>query len=167
MNEAIDRAIKVFGSQAAMASALDVKQPTISEWLRGERQVPAERCPQIERATSGAVRCEDLRPDVEWDVLRDQPAATPTPPNAPTPPAPAAAREEPAPAAAGKQEHADTPHRRGADSNGDPYKKRNTEQADLLAQALGEQHRKSDKPSKPRGGGRDRNTDKRASERAS
>lgn len=64
------RAIQCLGSQAAMASALGVAQPTISEWLRGVRQVPAERCPQIERATGGAVRCEELRPDVAWDVLR-------------------------------------------------------------------------------------------------
>jgi len=69
---AIEQAIKHFGSQAAMASALKISQPTISEWLRGERRVPAERCPEIERATKGAVRCEELRPDVAWEVLRRQ-----------------------------------------------------------------------------------------------
>lgn len=77
--EAIERAIKHFGSQAALASALGVKQPTVSEWLRGERPVPAERCPEIERATGGAVRCEDLRPDVAWAVLREQAAPTDSP----------------------------------------------------------------------------------------
>ncbi len=30
--------------------------------------VPAEHCPAIERATG--VRCEELRPDVAWSVLR-------------------------------------------------------------------------------------------------
>jgi DNA-binding transcriptional regulator YdaS (Cro superfamily) len=35
-------------------------------------RVPAEHCPSIERATQGAVRCEQLRPDVEWFVLRMQ-----------------------------------------------------------------------------------------------
>jgi DNA-binding transcriptional regulator YdaS (Cro superfamily) len=70
----IERAIKHFGSQAAMASALKLSQPTISEWLRGERRVPAERCPEIERETGGVVRCEELRPDVAWDVLRMQAA---------------------------------------------------------------------------------------------
>jgi len=72
---AIERAIKCFGSQAALASALGVKQPTVSEWLRGDRQVPAERCPLIERETrrlGQEVRCEDLRPDVAWGVLREQ-----------------------------------------------------------------------------------------------
>lgn len=70
--DAIKRAIAHFGSQEALAKRLEVTQPTISEWLRGDRRVPAERCPQIERATAGAVRCEDLRPDVGWDVLRLQ-----------------------------------------------------------------------------------------------
>ena len=78
----IERAIKAFGSQAAMASALGVKQPTISEWLRGDRRVPAERCPQIERETRKIaeaksdraliVTCEQLRDDVAWEVLREQ-----------------------------------------------------------------------------------------------
>lgn len=71
----IERAIEHFGSQAAMAAALSISQPTVSEWLRGERRVPAERCPEIERATAGKVRCEDLRPDVAWDVLRTAKAA--------------------------------------------------------------------------------------------
>lgn len=81
--QAIERAIKSFGSQVAMASALGVKQPTISEWLREERRVPAERCPDIERGTrerhalnseKPIVTCEELRPDVAWDVLRMQTA---------------------------------------------------------------------------------------------
>lgn len=65
-----------------MASALGVKQPTISEWLRGDRRVPAERCPQIERETRRIARekgdaalvvtCEQLRDDVAWEVLREQ-----------------------------------------------------------------------------------------------
>ena len=75
MDSPVARAIKHCGSQAALASALGVTQPTISEWLTGGRQVPAERCPQIEGITCGAVRCEDLRPDVAWGVLREQ--ATP------------------------------------------------------------------------------------------
>lgn len=76
----IERAIRCFGSQTAMAAALGVKQPTISEWLRGERPVPAERCPQIERETrerGDAVLCEDLRPDVAWGVVRSNGIAEP------------------------------------------------------------------------------------------
>jgi DNA-binding transcriptional regulator YdaS (Cro superfamily) len=68
--EAIERAIKHFGSQAALASALGIRQPTISEWLRGERPVPEGRCPEIEQATGGAVRCEDLLPG-RWVRIAD------------------------------------------------------------------------------------------------
>lgn len=62
-----------------MAAALGIKQPTVSEWLRGERQVPAERCLDIERLTRlraadaadlKPVLCEELRPDLDWGVVR-------------------------------------------------------------------------------------------------
>jgi len=69
---AIKTAADIVGGQAALARALDVKPPTVNQWVKGERRVPAEQCPSIERATSGKVRCEDLRPDVAWDVLRMQ-----------------------------------------------------------------------------------------------
>jgi DNA-binding transcriptional regulator YdaS (Cro superfamily) len=59
------------GRGAALAAKLGVPAELISQWRNGVRQVPAERCPEIERATGGEVRCEDLRPDVPWDVLRD------------------------------------------------------------------------------------------------
>jgi len=41
----------------------------------GQKPCAAELAINIERETSGAVRCEDLRPDVDWGVLR----ATATP----------------------------------------------------------------------------------------
>lgn len=61
----IQRAIDALGSQAQMALALGVKQPTISEWSRGDRPIPIERCVQIEQATKGAVTRQDLRPN-DW-----------------------------------------------------------------------------------------------------
>lgn len=70
--EAIRAAAEKVGGQAALARILDVKPPTVNQWVKGERRVPAEQCPAIERATDGAVRCEDLRTDVAWDVLRMQ-----------------------------------------------------------------------------------------------
>lgn len=41
---------------------------TVYQWTK--TKVPAERCPQIEDATDGQVLCEELRPDVQWSVLR-------------------------------------------------------------------------------------------------
>lgn len=72
---AIRTAAELLGGQAALARVLEVKPPTVNQWCNGDRRVPAEQCPFIERATKGAVRCEDLRPDVAWDVLRMQTGA--------------------------------------------------------------------------------------------
>lgn len=72
MDHPIDRAAKVVGSQTALAVALGVTKAAVGQWKDPGRRVPAEHCPAIERLTSGAVRCEDLRPDVAWDVLRMQ-----------------------------------------------------------------------------------------------
>ena len=67
----IKRAAESAGSQAALALAIGVKQPTISEWARGERPIPADRCPDIECAANGDVTCEALRPDVRWHRVPD------------------------------------------------------------------------------------------------
>ena len=56
-----------------LSKKLGVPASSISKWLGGEKDVPAYRCPDIEAATGGLVRCEDLRPDVRWDVLRNTP----------------------------------------------------------------------------------------------
>lgn len=67
--KAMNKAIEYFGSQAAMARELELAQQVVNNWIRRGR-VPADYCPSIERATKGAVRCEDLRPDVDWAYLR-------------------------------------------------------------------------------------------------
>lgn len=60
-------------SQVDFARKLGVTPGAVSQWVNGLSAVPAERCPQIEQVTGGKVRCEDLRPDVNWAVLRKQP----------------------------------------------------------------------------------------------
>jgi DNA-binding transcriptional regulator YdaS (Cro superfamily) len=68
----IERACEVVGSQAKLAEILCVHFSMISQWVHGHRQVPSERCPDIEKATKGAVTCEELRPDLldQWSYLR-------------------------------------------------------------------------------------------------
>jgi len=61
----VQTAVEILGSQAALAARLNVKQPTISEWSRGDRPVPLERCVEIETATNGGVRRWHLRPN-DW-----------------------------------------------------------------------------------------------------
>lgn len=66
----ISLAIKHVGGISALAKALGVTPPTVHQWLKGTRPIPAERCPAIERLTNRKVLCEALRPDVDWAYLR-------------------------------------------------------------------------------------------------
>jgi DNA-binding transcriptional regulator YdaS (Cro superfamily) len=56
--------------QTDLARAINVKNVLIHQWTKGIRRVPADHCPAIERATNGAVRCEELRPHIDWEYLR-------------------------------------------------------------------------------------------------
>jgi DNA-binding transcriptional regulator YdaS (Cro superfamily) len=56
---------------------LGVSVQRLLNWI--DRGVPAERCPDIEDAVDGQVMCEDLRPDVNWSVLRRRDAQTASP----------------------------------------------------------------------------------------
>lgn len=58
------------GLASDLARALGVTPTVVSHWASGERPIPPARCPSIERATSGAVTCEELRPDVDWAFIR-------------------------------------------------------------------------------------------------
>ena len=64
------------GQASALGRAIGVTPVLISQWANGHRSVPAERCPAIEKATSGEVTCEELRPDVDWAYLRGASPAT-------------------------------------------------------------------------------------------
>lgn len=82
---ALKRAAEVLGGQAALASACGFSDRRhVWPWFNTDRNVPAERCPLIERATKAKavevgdealiVTCEELRPDIAWSVLREQTA---------------------------------------------------------------------------------------------
>lgn len=79
--EALEAVIAIaFGGVAArMAKHFGVSDQTVSFWRKGERDgkpvvFPMENCPACERLTAGAVRCEELRPDLaeDWAFLRMQ-----------------------------------------------------------------------------------------------
>ena len=67
----IKKACEALGSQRALADALRVTPGAINQWMSGKKPFPVARCIDVEVATRGAVRCEDLRPDVAWGYLRD------------------------------------------------------------------------------------------------
>ncbi|TCK43452.1 YdaS antitoxin of YdaST toxin-antitoxin system [Paraburkholderia sp. BL8N3] len=56
-------------SQSFIACLFDISPQAVQQWIDSGR-VPAERCPTLERGTRGEIKCEELRPDVEWWVLR-------------------------------------------------------------------------------------------------
>ncbi len=65
LNEALEAAVQVAGSQAALARAVGVKQGHVWDWLFVSGRPPPATCPAIEQATG--VRCERLRMDLMWE----------------------------------------------------------------------------------------------------
>jgi DNA-binding transcriptional regulator YdaS (Cro superfamily) len=59
------------GSGRRIAAHVGVTPGAISQWAAGTKSCPVERCALVERATGGAVRVEDLRPDVVWARVPD------------------------------------------------------------------------------------------------
>ena len=62
------------GAAAKLAKTLGIPPALVSQWTAdaGARQVPSARCVAIERATDGAVTCEEMRPDVVWVRVKDR-----------------------------------------------------------------------------------------------
>jgi DNA-binding transcriptional regulator YdaS (Cro superfamily) len=67
----IERAIESAGGATKLALSLGVTTQAVCFWRDGKRSFPAERCPDVEALTG--VSCEELRPDVNWAVLRNKP----------------------------------------------------------------------------------------------
>jgi DNA-binding transcriptional regulator YdaS (Cro superfamily) len=65
--QAFWQAVLVTGTISNLADRIGAGRSTVGNWVMRGR-VPAEHCPAIERETG--VRCEALRPDVPWGVLR-------------------------------------------------------------------------------------------------
>lgn len=63
-------AVRIAGGQTELARRIGAKPQEIWNWCNG-RQIPAERCPSIERAVAGQVGVEALRPDVHWHRVPD------------------------------------------------------------------------------------------------
>lgn len=55
-----------FPNAAELARACGVSREAARHWLSGAQQPSLQHIPAIESATDGAVRAEELRPDVEW-----------------------------------------------------------------------------------------------------
>lgn len=60
------------GASVTLARKINVPPVLITQWKKGVQRVPADKCLLIEAATNGVVRCEELRPDISWFVIRGQ-----------------------------------------------------------------------------------------------
>lgn len=67
-------------SQGRLAQRLGVTQGAISQWLKGTRPIPINRCVEIERITGGLVTRQELRTDWAniWPELAAPSAEFPT-----------------------------------------------------------------------------------------
>lgn len=75
--DSLRRACSLIGSINFTAEILNISASRLSHWRAGTESLPSGYCPAIERATEGAVTCEELRPDVSWVRVPD--AAWPHP----------------------------------------------------------------------------------------
>ncbi len=56
------------GRSLAIAQAVGVTPPVVSDWVTGKKGIPLERCVAIEVATKGEVTRRDLRPN-DWQKI--------------------------------------------------------------------------------------------------
>ena len=66
MNKTAREAILKLVSQARIAEECQRSTPAVNQWFLGKRPVPAEHCVTIERLLNGAVKVEEMRPDLFW-----------------------------------------------------------------------------------------------------
>ncbi|MDM1757170.1 MULTISPECIES: Cro/CI family transcriptional regulator [Acinetobacter] len=67
-HEAFDKAVKFAGSSAALARGIGLTPWAVSKW--NIEKIPEDRCEAIEEFTQGKVKAEELRPDINWEYVR-------------------------------------------------------------------------------------------------
>lgn len=61
-----------FGSQRKTAEILKVTPGMVAHVVHGRRPMPVEWAPIIEEASKGKFLCEELSPEVRWDVVANR-----------------------------------------------------------------------------------------------
>jgi len=70
----VSEIIRQLGGPVSLGRHLGIRSQAVSLWVRNNR-IPAERVPELERIARDAgvdVRAEQMRPDVNWGVLRGE-----------------------------------------------------------------------------------------------
>jgi len=68
-DQALRKAIKLSGSQAALARALKVRRCRINHWLNRDKDIPFEYAIAIEKLTRGKVSRYEFAPHVQQLIL--------------------------------------------------------------------------------------------------
>lgn len=68
----IRRGVEYFGSQAALAKAIDYSQQAVSDWLNGHRPVPLEAAKKIEVMTDGFAKVPPIVIDKNIPIPTDR-----------------------------------------------------------------------------------------------
>ena len=70
----VSEIVKSLGGPVSIGRHLGIRSQAVSLWIRKDR-IPADRVPQLERLArqlGSDVRAEQMRPDIEWAVIRGQ-----------------------------------------------------------------------------------------------
>ena len=65
----INKAIEICGKQKSLAVLCGVTQQAVNKWAKGGK-MDVKYIPAIIQATNGAVKPKDLRPDVDWETIK-------------------------------------------------------------------------------------------------
>ncbi|MBU2728799.1 transcriptional regulator [Acidithiobacillus caldus] len=71
-NSALLAALRIAGSQRALARMAGVSQPAVHKWFAGKSAPGTKASIRIEVATQRAITREDLRPDIFGPISRPQ-----------------------------------------------------------------------------------------------
>ena len=69
MKSDLKQAIDDAGGVARIAEHFGISTISVYEWISRGR-VPPDRCPEIEKFSKGAVKCEQLNDQVDWGFVR-------------------------------------------------------------------------------------------------
>lgn len=64
MQNALQTAVFLIGSQASLARQLGVQRSTVNSWIHGRNRIPPEAAIKIEKLTNSKVKKSELRPDL-------------------------------------------------------------------------------------------------------
>lgn len=66
----IKKAIEICGRQKSLAEACGVSQQAVNKWVSGKNNMDVKYIPAIIKATNGEVKPQELRPDVDWETIK-------------------------------------------------------------------------------------------------